>query len=101
MLPGTVALQFGSLVKEKEVAETRNSLDAQAERLEEEGKEQKGLSTDTEKNLGENEMSHEFPEKPKRNKADIWRKRTVGEIFEAALQRYQERKAQRQTYGKG
>ncbi|KAM7350530.1 uncharacterized protein ACRADG_009091 [Cochliomyia hominivorax] len=35
------------------------------------------------------------PPKPKRDKAEIWRKRTVGEVFDAALQRYYERKAAR------
>ncbi|XP_075156528.1 uncharacterized protein LOC142229834 [Haematobia irritans] len=37
----------------------------------------------------------ELPPKPKRSKEDIWKKRTVGEVFEAAVQRYYERKAAR------
>ncbi|TMW47007.1 hypothetical protein DOY81_007921, partial [Sarcophaga bullata] len=36
------------------------------------------------------------PPKPKRTKAEIWGKRTVGEVFDAAVQRYYERKAARQ-----
>ncbi|KAG5682191.1 hypothetical protein PVAND_011559 [Polypedilum vanderplanki] len=36
------------------------------------------------------------PDKPKKEKIDIWKKRTVGEIFDQALQRYFERKAIRE-----
>ncbi|KAI8118846.1 hypothetical protein FF38_07551 [Lucilia cuprina] len=35
------------------------------------------------------------PPKPKRDKAEVWRKRTVGEVYVAAVQRYYERKAAR------
>ncbi|XP_065363381.1 nuclear speckle splicing regulatory protein 1 [Calliphora vicina] len=35
------------------------------------------------------------PPKPKRDKAEVWRKRTVGEVYVAAVQRYYERKATR------
>ncbi|XP_061397891.1 nuclear speckle splicing regulatory protein 1 [Musca vetustissima] len=35
------------------------------------------------------------PPKPKRDKTEIWKKRTVGEVFDAAVQRYYERKAAR------
>lgn len=36
------------------------------------------------------------PPPPKKEKVDIWKKRTVGEAFDAALQRYFERKALRE-----
>ncbi|XP_073829489.1 uncharacterized protein [Musca autumnalis] len=35
------------------------------------------------------------PPKPKRDKNEVWKKRTVGEVFDAAVQRYYERKAAR------
>lgn len=35
------------------------------------------------------------PPKPKRDKSEIWKKRTVGEVYDAAVQRYYERKAAR------
>jgi coiled-coil domain-containing protein 55 len=41
------------------------------------------------------EEEEEKPES-KKPKIDIWKKRTVGEVFDAALQRYFERKAQRE-----
>jgi coiled-coil domain-containing protein 55 len=43
-------------------------------------------------------LKEEEEEKPecKKPKIDIWKKRTVGEVFDAALQRYFERKAQRE-----
>lgn len=36
-------------------------------------------------------------EKPKKPKIDIWKKRTIGVVFDEALQRYYERKAQRES----
>ncbi|XP_058975050.1 nuclear speckle splicing regulatory protein 1 isoform X2 [Musca domestica] len=43
----------------------------------------------------EEENASPPPAKPKRDKAEVWKKRTVGEVFEAAVQRYYERKAAR------
>lgn len=44
------------------------------------------------------EMTEEIPEiVEKKAKIDIWKKRTVGEIFDAALQRYFERKSLRES----
>ncbi|XP_063709327.1 nuclear speckle splicing regulatory protein 1 [Culicoides brevitarsis] len=44
----------------------------------------------------ENGHKEEKEVKPKKEKIDIWKKRTVGDAFDAALQRYYERKALRE-----
>lgn len=41
----------------------------------------------------------EVPEEPPKPKIDIWKKRTVGEVFDQALERYYQRKAEREQAG--
>lgn len=43
------------------------------------------------------EIKSESPPPPPKEKIDIWKKRTVGEVFDQALQRYYERKAAREA----
>lgn len=45
----------------------------------------------------ETEQGIKETKKPKEPKIDIWKKRTVGAVFDAALQRYYERKAARES----
>ncbi|XP_053683760.1 nuclear speckle splicing regulatory protein 1 [Sabethes cyaneus] len=45
----------------------------------------------------ENMETHKNDAKEKKSKVDIWKKRTVGAVFDAALQRYYERKAARES----
>lgn len=52
-----------------------------------------------EKKLKSEEIPMEEEEKKPKVKIDIWKKRTVGEVFEQALQRYFERKAMREQTG--
>lgn len=55
-------------------------------------KEEKGAKRKEEEDGGKEEEA-----KPKKPKIDIWKKRTVGKVFEEALQRYFERKALRES----
>lgn len=43
------------------------------------------------------EIKEEVKEKPKKPKVDIWKKRTVGAVFDEALKRYFERKSLRES----
>lgn len=43
------------------------------------------------------EAEEKKEEKKEKKKINIWEKRTVGEVFDAALQRYMERKANREA----
>lgn len=98
MLPNTVALQFGSLVKETELSDSIKTTDEKISSINE--SKCKDNHQDDKGNLNEEEKNVDASIKPKRNKDDIWRKKTVGQVFEDAVQRYQERKANRQSYGK-
>lgn len=62
----------------------------------EEQNERQTMSTDNNKNLPMPliEKATEEP-KQKRDKSEVWRKRTVGEVYKAAVQRYHERRALR------
>lgn len=42
------------------------------------------------------EVKVEEPEEPPKPKIDIWKKRTVGEVFDKALERYYQRKAEKE-----
>lgn len=52
-------------------------------------------SKDKESKTKKTKQSNDEPAAPAKPKIDIWKKRTVGEVFEQAVRRYYERKAAR------
>ncbi|XP_060533484.1 nuclear speckle splicing regulatory protein 1 [Cylas formicarius] len=60
----------------------------------------KAQEDDDEKKVPDSK-EEEIEEKPKRPKIDIWKKRTVGDLFDEAVRRYFERKATRDAFRNG